>query len=548
MFCSSCGKTIKSEWTVCQHCGAPVGESKFDGFTPYTAVQERMRPSVTLNQDEISETWNYTRATYTGGDYDEPEYDVAEAGTAYRPVYDQYAVPEDVRAGMVDYINQMNAEDGEIPEEEMQDARAYEEGYAPEEMPEEPAAEDIPEENVRQIAFDSIDVEQLENDIEGFDSSQLKSRPIVAKKRTGMSSDVEEYVRRLESGELDEKRVSRRPRHMAGDEVFAAEDTEEIQQPMDENEEFVENEDDIYDDEPRGSIVGRIVKIVVAVAVIAALFVGGIYMAPKLIDKFRKEAAAPIEGVTLDLYTQGLELIKTRGQEAYRNEVLTAFQNGGFMALTTRLDSDVASFNALMPETPNVNDQLFVDAVSALQGDIGNAITLDAVEISANGSVTSAESADRWATIEESLASFENVNSAAGLSAVVSGDRIIADLSTPTPTPAPQATPAPEYRTLSKKDEGEDVQKLQERLWELGYLEDDRDGKFGNNTQTAVKLFQQDAGLEVTGVADNEMQVLLFSDEAPMTDKAKVTPVPAATPTPEPTAEPVQDETPADAI
>ena len=541
MFCSCCGKTLKAEWKVCGHCNAAVGESKFDGFTPYTSTQPRLRPSVTLNADEMAENWNYTLATYTGGDYDEPEYDVAESGTAYRPVFE--ALPEEVHSGMTEYIRQMTEEQDQAEEGQEPAEGEYEE------MPEEEApAEDIPEEKAPEVTFTQIDLEQLENEIEGFDSSQLKSRPIVAKKFTGVSSGVEEYVRRLENGEVEEKRTSRRGRHMAEEDAF------EPIEPENEagEEEIIEDEDDIYDDEPRGSIVGKIVKIAVALVAVAALFVVGVYVAPKLIDKFRQEASAPIEGVTLELYNSGLELIKARNTQEYRNEVLTTFQNGGFMALTTRLDSDVAAFKAFIPETPSVNDQLFVDAVSALQGDIGNAITLDAVEISANGSVTSQESTDRWTTISEALTSFESINSAAGLSAVVSGERIIADLSTPTPTIAPQASLAPEYKTLAKKDEGEDVQKLQERLWELGYLEDDRDGKFGNNTQTAVKLFQQNAGLEVTGVADNETQVLLYSDEAPMTDKAKITPVPEVTPTPEPTleptAEPVEDATPVDAI
>ena len=167
------------------------------------------------------------------------------------------------------------------------------------------------------------------------------------------------------------------------------------------------------------------------------------------------------------------------------------------------------------------------------------------MEISSSGSVTSEESAQRWSTIANAVASFEQINSAAGLSAVVAGERIIADLSTPEPTLAPQASLAPEYKSLSKKDEGEEVLKLQERLWELGYLDDDRDGKFGTNTQTAVKLFQQTAGLEVTGVADNDTQVLLYSDDAPMTESARITPAPQTTPEP---AKDSDDKVPGDQI
>jgi hypothetical protein len=510
MFCSRCGKTIKAGWTQCAHCKAAVGESRFEGV-PYTSAQEKVAPGASIGP-EMPEAWQYTRATYTG-DYDGQDADMSDAGTTYRPVYNGASVPDEMRHDVRVYIGREteNADEEETPED----------------APEAPAdaAQDAPAQD--------IDLDQLENDIEDFDISQIKSRPIVAKKNTGLSSDVEEYVRRLETMDSEE-RPPRRGKHLAREDAFA---------PLDDGDadEDIGESDDIYDDD-RGMTAGRIVKIVLALVVVAALFVVGIYVAPKLIGKFKKQASAPIEGVTLELYNSGLELIKSHGQDAYKNEVLTIFQNGGYMALTTRLDSDSAAVQALLPAEPSVNDQLFIDAVSALQGDIGNAITLDAVEISSNGSVTSEESAQRWSTIAEALSGFEQINSAAGLSAVVAGERIIADLSTPTPTIAPQASLAPEYKTLSKQDEGEDVKKLQERLWELGYLDDNRDGKFGKNTQTAVKLFQQAAGLEVTGVADNDTQVLLYSDDAPMTDSAQITPAPTVT------QEPEQDQTPDDAI
>ena len=68
---------------------------------------------------------------------------------------------------------------------------------------------------------------------------------------------------------------------------------------------------------------------------------------------------------------------------------------------------------------------------------------------------------------------------------------------------------------------------MQNRLFMLGFLLDDRDGAFGSKTQTAVKLFQQTAGLEATGVADNQTQTLLYSENAPRTEYAQVTPTPA---------------------
>lgn len=59
------------------------------------------------------------------------------------------------------------------------------------------------------------------------------------------------------------------------------------------------------------------------------------------------------------------------------------------------------------------------------------------------------------------------------------------------------------------------VYKIQARLKELGYLADDPDGIFGNNTAMAVAYFQQAIGEEITGVATVTMQDKLFSDDAP---------------------------------
>ena len=161
--------------------------------------------------------------------------------------------------------------------------------------------------------------------------------------------------------------------------------------------------------------------------------------------------------------------------------------------------------------------------------------------------MTSQDSAQRWTTINDLVNGFGSVSSAQGLSAIVAGERIVAELPTPTPEPAvTQGILTPEYATLSKGDKSEDVQKMQERLWELGFLDDDRDGNFGSNTQTAVKLFQQAAGLDVTGVADNATLTLLYSADAPMTENANITPAPAETPAVQDGAiDPVQQE-PAD--
>lgn len=91
-----------------------------------------------------------------------------------------------------------------------------------------------------------------------------------------------------------------------------------------------------------------------------------------------------------------------------------------------------------------------------------------------------------------------------------------------------------EYRelTVGSKDTSGDwsVYSLQLKLIELDYLEGVADGIFGNGTAEAVAAFQADHGLEATGVADAEMQEVLFSVQ------------PEATPTAEPGATPAPDE------
>ena len=64
------------------------------------------------------------------------------------------------------------------------------------------------------------------------------------------------------------------------------------------------------------------------------------------------------------------------------------------------------------------------------------------------------------------------------------------------------------------------VYSLQLKLHELGYIEGQPDGHFGNGTEAAVKSFQADHGLEATGIADVDTQELLFSidPEAEATD------------------------------
>ncbi len=494
MFCSSCGKTISPDWKKCKHCGAPVGDSRFDGV-PYTSAQVRIVPGQSAYRDVV-EARQYTRTTYTGDSEGMNEGEVDQR-TTYRPVYEGSSVPEDIR-------RDVRAEVG-VKEEPVREATA-------------PPREQ-----------DEIDPEDLEKNIEGFDLSQIRSRPIVARKPQGISSDVKEYVKKLET----EEERPRRGRHLAPGDPYANVDESAGEAP----------EEEYVADEPRGLDTAKIIKIVAALVAVAALFVVGIYIAPRLISNFNKEANVKIAGVTSEVYDAGVAVLDAHVGETYINDALAVYASGGYTALNTKLDADETAIQALLPTEPGVNDQLFLDAVTAIQSDIGSAIAYDAIEIAAEGAATSEDSQARWAAINQTVTEFKNITSDVGLTAVVNGERI----NLVTATPEPQASPTPSYPTLSKGDEGNKVLALQNRLYDLGYLEGDRDGKFGSQTQTAVKLFQQDAGLATTGIADPETLAIMFSDDAPMTETAKITPIPETTPTPEPSIAPTP-ETSGDAI
>ena len=76
-------------------------------------------------------------------------------------------------------------------------------------------------------------------------------------------------------------------------------------------------------------------------------------------------------------------------------------------------------------------------------------------------------------------------------------------------TPAPTAVPV--FEKLSRGDKGDTVTRLQEKLFELGFLTGDVDGQYGPATVDAVKAFQRNSGLSVDGIAGQQTQMQLFS-------------------------------------
>ncbi len=77
-----------------------------------------------------------------------------------------------------------------------------------------------------------------------------------------------------------------------------------------------------------------------------------------------------------------------------------------------------------------------------------------------------------------------------------------------------------EYISAQKGDEGENVQKIQQRLIDKGYLTGTADGIFGGGTQKSIIAFQTQNNLTASGIADAEMQELLFSEDCPQAQVA----------------------------
>ena len=72
------------------------------------------------------------------------------------------------------------------------------------------------------------------------------------------------------------------------------------------------------------------------------------------------------------------------------------------------------------------------------------------------------------------------------------------------------------YSTLSSGDKGDNVSRMQSRLYALGYLTktSSLSGDYNNTTVSAVKLFQNANGLSATGKADTDTLKAMYNPEA----------------------------------
>lgn len=85
-----------------------------------------------------------------------------------------------------------------------------------------------------------------------------------------------------------------------------------------------------------------------------------------------------------------------------------------------------------------------------------------------------------------------------------------------TTPPAATATPEPGgYADIQYGQTDDAVSALQGRLKALGYYNGQLDSKYGDSTASAVRLFQSQLGVSVTGLATASLQRMLFSTSAP---------------------------------
>ena len=500
MFCSRCGKTLMPEDKQCPHCATPVGESRFEG-TPYTSAQAHILPNTPAGQASAA----YTRTTYTTMPEEQQQQGAVDSRTTYRPVYDEASAPENIR----------------------QDMRAALESDDAREEVSQPQTENLPED-----VKDTLNAVDEELKMESVDTSELRSRPIESTGRAGISTEVEDYIQKLEA--TQSRRAARRRRAVEdteeayatpqGDVVY---DDTQTGTDSEQNEVFDDIGEEEFDEIRYGRTIGvkEILRVALIMILAAALIVGGVLW-------FRHirggQNMSKIEGVTQSLYDGGLELIKSHREDTYINELVNLYRDQGVLSLTQRVTGDASAFDELMPEEPAVNDELYVSALRTIQSNIGNAILMDATEADNTAGESGQDAAARWSIVDDAIATVENATTAQELTAVLNGEKVTVAAS-PTPTPEPEAT----YNTLSKGDKSDEVLELQNRLFMLGFLLDDRDGAFGSKTQTAVKLFQQAAGLEATGIADSATQQRLYAEDAPRTEYAQATPTPAVTTPPE---------------
>ncbi len=257
----------------------------------------------------------------------------------------------------------------------------------------------------------------------------------------------------------------------------------------------------------RSLLQNRIVTISVAAVLIVAVLTAGIFWL-----NFVTTKRAKIVDVTYSAYSQGIEMLKSHVAEEYRDSMTQVYLTNTGTA-NQHFAEDMTALNALMPEEPAANDELFITTLTILQDSIVDAIKADAdAELNGTSAARAENSARDWQAIDDAITRLANASTPGELTVIVSNLESVV-----VPSVAPSAAPtAVPYKTLTNGMMDDlDVKYMQNKLINLGFLDGKADGDFGNGTENAVKAFQRAAGLPADGIATAEVQMAMFAEDAP---------------------------------
>lgn len=524
MFCSKCGKTLKNEAAVCPHCGAPVGDSKFEG-SGYTAAQG-VFPAEGGARGQGRYT-PYTRTTYTS--MNENEEDVY-ARTSYRPV-----LPEQEGA--------VTNTAPEPPAEEAQPQPEAEEALAPAQ------AEDAPEAAPAQAAPDAATEADAAPALTPEEDKELKElgislAPLEPIKKKGISPEVQKYIERMEESKGGGRPAKKRRRKGPAVE----DDLEGAQAPAEDAQ--ADGEDEEEEDAPRlRRPAGKkkwILRIAAAVGILALLAGGVVLLA------YLTQEKSPIEGVSLSFFEKGVAELQNQTTADARKEYLALAQgNADPAALTAALAAYGDRFKALVPEQPKENDDKFLETLLGVRKAIDEAVSYDSIAALAlsSGEETAQSVAsiadEAWMYIDNAVKRVADSKTMQDLKNAMNDASMSANEEAQKALQEAQATPTPSPYTTIKKGmkNNRAVRDMQRRLIELKYFSGNADGDYGAATLTAVKKFQQTIGVEVDGIVTAEQQEILYSADAPVYSAegrhvVVETPTPSPSPTPDPNAAP----------
>lgn len=520
MFCSKCGRTIPQGSAVCLNCGLEIAGGEFSAES-YIGMQPVLNKDGSAPEAKPRHT-KFTRTSYTTM-APEDESDVFRR-TTYRPAYQE---PEEEPV----QEEEEQLEGQSAPEEAAQEAAQEEKPAEPEPIKADPESlpENLRARPLRKVTLGGISPQMAERMRLQEEQERAKAagekkpaRPVVP----GLFSAIGRGAKSL----VPKREVYEEPEEEYQDDENAAETYEEN---YDENYDGVYEEDEVFDtsdieeEEPASrpalfsfrrptapaSRSTVIIRSVIAAVVILALCMGGFIWL-----SLKTAARSPIAGVTYALYEQGIAMLEEHTTPVYKKSMSDLYaEDPTGASVLTKQTADQAAMMALLPGTPLANDEDFMDTLMSIQSTIDIAVTLDAM----SGEALDKSASDaRWKAIDNAIKRLKAANSATEFGSISASAVVSA-----TPTPAPTPTVSP-YSTLTKgMSDNEEVKKMQNRLYELGWFTDVRDGDFGALTQTAVKQFQQACGLSVTGIADPETLEAIYADDAPRTG-AKVTPAP----------------------